>query len=667
MATDKRYKIRLEVVTPLHIGTGAEGGWVQGVDYAQKDGKVYVIDIKQAVRKGIDIANLYIPDERGRIKGINDIDSRRLESVSRYIFQSPESTTNDIKVFIRSQFNDTPVIAGSSIKGAVRSALFKHLGNDYLKKQREVKGMPSNEKALVKEIFGDMNKGTDFMRFIRITDFDIPRPRIAPNLPGTILVNTKLFNLHNNEQDRKWHGGWKQERNLTDRTFRVNRFNTLYECIEPGKTGEGAIIFSRSALDLLNKSEANVKYSDEKSRLVNDEINTLFKTINDTTRAYLEKELAFFRQYDEAENTESIIESIEQVLKLIPPRGSDTGHFCLLKMSAGVGFHAITGDWIYDSYTDTGVTNGKLNKKSRKIALHRGDKSQAVLTGFELMGLVKLQVVSDKDIEYEKLVNEAQALLRNNNWKEALEKIEKAKLKCPHRKEHKDILAQCEAIKQKEDEKAEQQRRQTSYDTLIRQAHELINDRRWNEARQKAASAEKLGLSRTEHIRVTEECEKAIKFSKPLSEVVKTGMSLGNIIGTTRTWLNYHQFGEQEYAVLRDCLKGTKEKEFRKKAGELRKAVGENWTEKLSRELYPPKETVKESKTAVQKADTVEVDKQPMGKHASSMYALMETKQPEGATPHAPLPKDEERLEEKLVAEEESCSKIVRWLKRLFK
>ena len=95
--TDKRYRIELEVLTPLHIGTGSENDWVRGADYVQKDGKVYVIDIKKAVEKGIDVSNLFVSNDQRSRKGIEEIDSKRLESIAKYIFVSPQSTRNDIK------------------------------------------------------------------------------------------------------------------------------------------------------------------------------------------------------------------------------------------------------------------------------------------------------------------------------------------------------------------------------------------------------------------------------------------------------------------------------------------------------------------------------------------------------------------------------------------
>ena len=61
---DKRYKVGLEILTPIHIGTGKENDWVKGADFAQKGGRVYVIDIKTAVEKGINVPSLITPSNQ---------------------------------------------------------------------------------------------------------------------------------------------------------------------------------------------------------------------------------------------------------------------------------------------------------------------------------------------------------------------------------------------------------------------------------------------------------------------------------------------------------------------------------------------------------------------------------------------------------------------------
>ena len=664
--TDKRYRIELEVLTPLHIGMGSENDWVRGADFAQKDGKVYVIDIRKAVEKGIDISNLFVSNGQRTRNGIEEIDSKRLESISKYIFTSPQSTKNDIKSFLRNQFLESPVVAGSSIKGAIRSALFNHLGEDYLNKQR---GKVSKDSQLVKYVFGDMNKGSDFMRFIRITDIEIPKKNNYPNMPGTVLVNTKLFNLQNNEPDKKWHGGWKNGLDHTERDFHSDQFNTLFECVEPGQKGEGAIIFAKSSYDLFIKKglESLVKkgeepnYANEKKQLMDSDINKLFRVINKATKKYLEEEETFFSKYDEADHAEQIVESIKELKKLIPNENTDTGTFCLIKMSAGVGYHAITGNWVYDNFIETGTANGKpdgkKNKKSRKIALYRGNNSRPYLTGYELMGFVKLRVISEKDKEYDKLLEEADKLMDSGNWKDAYLKAKKAKSMVPSRNDHDKLLAECEELQKKEDREVEEQRILNIYNGCIVEAKILMNAKKWHEAKLKAESAEelneKLNVKQSAHRQIIDKCDKAIKYSKPLSDILKNGMSIGNIIGTTETWIEYQKFGEKEYQVLRNCLTGIKEREFRKKQGELTKVIGESLANRLLTELFPP-----QAKVAKEKPQKVE---------AKQVVPAPEPVRKSVPIEEQPIKTDVDEPQAEPTETESLGDKISKWFKNLFK
>ncbi len=360
---DKKYPIELEVLTPLSVGAGNDNDWIKGLDFVQKDQKVYVIDIQKAAALGVDIDRLTDLFLKYDDKGICQLLGNQLEQVSRIIFSAPVSTNNNIKSFLRTQLYDRPVIPGSSIKGSVRSALFNYL------RDREER----NE-----DVFGNMKDGTDFMRFIRIADVE---------MPSTILVNTKIFNLQGQGND--WQGGWKHQMNKTTADYNPIGFNTLYECVAPGQEGYGNIILAGKAFELLEKSHAQISHIEKKRQLLESPINHVFGVINQVTKNYLLKEKAFFEKYP-ASRTDEIIDKIDELLRLLPGDGS----YCLLKMSAGVGFHSITGDWKFDDYSNTGIWDdrrnaGKKKYKSRKTADYQGR--------LQLMGFVKIRLLNDQE------------------------------------------------------------------------------------------------------------------------------------------------------------------------------------------------------------------------------------------------------------------------------
>lgn len=361
---NNKYYIKLTAVTPLSVGAGNEEEWVKCADYVIHDNKVYVLDLHRVAEEGIDLAKLSEQFLRSDHAGIVNILAGKLESVSTFMFDLPCQTDNNIKAFERSMLHNLPVVAGSSLKGALRSILFKYL------RDKETNN---------NEVFGTMKDGTDFMRFIKVGDIEMPETR---------LYNTKIFNLHT--VDGQWQGGWKHSlNNGTSNSYRSTGFNTLYECIDPEQSGVGTMMFSSADLQNVIQKVGDTAHASKKISILRDGVSALFAIVNDFTREYLQKERSFFEKYP-AENTSDILECIENLLAMIPVDNSS----CLLKMSAGVGFHAITGDWQYEDYSSTGIHNdgrnaGKKKYKSRKIV--------ETSNGPSFMGFVKLSVVSEKD------------------------------------------------------------------------------------------------------------------------------------------------------------------------------------------------------------------------------------------------------------------------------
>lgn len=323
---NKRCNISVEVITPLAVGAGNANDWIRGVDYVVKNSKVYILDLERVVALGVDVDKLSALLSTSDEKGICNLLGGRLEAASRYVFDLPKVSTNPIKAFLRSQLHDRPLVAGSSLKGSIRSVLFT-----YLRQHRE-----ENNQA----VFGSLKDGTDFMRFIQVGDVE---------MPSTSLVNTRLFNLWNEEGSDVWHGGWKHGDHNTNAAYLPMNFNTLYECVLPGSIGRGSISFANDGFKaVLADPSKKVKYETEKKALLEGGTEELFNVINNATWNYLQNEMDFFERYQEAEKSQMILDGIKDLIDMVPDKGDNSS--CLLKMSAGSGYHSITGDWQFDDY-----------------------------------------------------------------------------------------------------------------------------------------------------------------------------------------------------------------------------------------------------------------------------------------------------------------------------
>lgn len=515
---NKKYAIELEVVTPLSVGAGNDNDWMRGIDFVQKEGKVYVLDMRKLAEEGIDIDRLTTLFGNSDERGISLLIGNKLDNVSKHVFLSPVSTTNAIKTFLRTQLYGKPVVAGSSIKGSVRSALFHYL------REKEDR---TNE-----AVFGNMKDGTDLMRFVRIADIE---------MPSTTLVNTKIFNLR--KEGTEWLGGWKHGMNETTGQYRPNGFNTLYECAVPGKKGVGSIALAGKAFEMMTaNTEKYISNPAKKRQLLSGDIRGLFHIINQVAKSYLLKEKAFFEKYT-AERSEELTDNVNTLLAMIP----DDDSYCLMKMSAGVGFHSITGDWQFDDYSQTGIWNdgrhaGKKRYKSRKTAEYNGH--------LQLMGFVKLRALdADEASRYAQSLDDHARIIE--------------RIVTPAREREAERLRQLETERLRQLAMEEEREKEKAYQELLEQANQCYNNNGWDEAISKAEAAVEIYPNRSEAGMMIQKCQKAKeldeyhkneqaaatqKFSQSLVEVIKGKTSAGNLVGTTVKWLKTgnHVFSQAE-------------------------------------------------------------------------------------------------------------------------
>lgn len=390
-----RIAVRFEVLTPLAIGAGAEKDWVNGMDFIVDGGSLHRLNLQKMVSSGIDLTKLSACFEQKSFKGVKDLIGNKLESVTDFIkplpsgISSDAGLTNPVKAFMKNQLTGKPIVPGSSIKGAIRSIILERL----------TKGDRSGIKSNLRSIFGSPEDGTDFMRFLKFSDIEFKE---------TQLVNTKIFNLRRDDSCHSWQGGWKHGRSNTDDRFRQTGFNTVYETIVPEQFGIGSLMLSGKMFGKIS-SERSESYgkSGWQTGISGTEIKksllqksgeapvALFRAINEHTETYLKREKAFFEKY-ETDRSRDILDSIDRLLSEVKT-ALEIKTSCIFKMSAGSGFHSITGDWQFSDYA-SGELNRKRNKeakpKSRKIAVY-GDE-------LSLMGFVKMSVASESEIERHK-------------------------------------------------------------------------------------------------------------------------------------------------------------------------------------------------------------------------------------------------------------------------
>ncbi|MDR3272566.1 MAG: RAMP superfamily CRISPR-associated protein [Flavobacteriaceae bacterium] len=484
-------------------------------------------------------------NEAGLLKKIEG----KLEAVSDKIISLPTDTANDVKSFIKNELSGNPIIPGSSLKGAVRSVIL-----DYLI------GTQKPTRLDEKDYFGDSNKGDELMRFIKFSDAEFSE---------TTIVNTKIFNLKGSGNN--WTGGWKHEfKGGTNDKYKPNGFNTLCEALLPSEKSVCSIMLSKISFGKI----VNQNLIHEKQKLF--DLKELFQIINNHTKAYLDKEIQFFTQFF-TDKTNEIIESLNNIKNQIPNDNS----YCVLKMSAGSGFHSITGDWQYDDYVNIGIwsggrNDGKKKYKSRKIAIHDGV--------FSLMGFVKLQPISDeelgrrnleKEAEKQRIANEKQAEQNHLEEEKRIEREYDAKI----------IEAESFFSKEKYEEALD----------CFEEAKTLLSDGKKHgeqivqitniliTKRLKRENAEKIRENAT---RIENDRIKSNQI--PLADKLKSASKIPTTIGNLKTWMKLNEvtnLSDSEIDTLKEYLldiynsmKDREKKEWQRieKWKELSAIIGDN-------------------------------------------------------------------------------------------
>lgn len=508
---NNKYNLEIEVLTPLSIGAGAEKDWVRGVDFVVDNGKLYRLNLKKMVANGVKVEELTTYFSQKDEVGLKSKLKSKLNAVSDFSMTFPVESDNDVKAFVKNQLHGKPVLVGSSLKGAIRSVLFQYLGGD------------SKDG---KEVFGSSTVGDEFMRFIKISDAEFD---------STELVNTKIFNLR--KSDQEWLGGWKQDTSTTKESFSNTGFNTLYESLMPKQKGCALLMMSETLYDSFEKNKKRHIMTEKKRPILNNDTNALFAIINNHTKDYLKKERTFFEKYS-TDKTDEIVKSINALLQQIP----DDNSYCILKMSAGSGFHSITGDWQFDDYSinglDTskkvsrGLFNGDKSAKSRKIAIWDGN--------YSLMGFVKLRAISDEE-------------LRQLEVKRAEEQ---------HRRElerQAELEAECLRKEKEEQERKQLQEQEDKYKVLVSEGDNLYVANSVEEALNKYLEAKSIFPEKFDLDKTIDELKQqvaAIQQSKeiearkrqesedrkksnliPLSEKIANAQKLPTLYGNVKQWM----------------------------------------------------------------------------------------------------------------------------------
>ncbi len=391
------FHIKLEPITPIFIGSDKEKDYKKGFDFIYKEGKVYIIDqsklLNELLRVDKKVFNDYLnkATQNKLLDFFKESFKKDIRQFASKTYEFKDDDAPEIKAFVRDGLGRV-FIPGSSLKGSIRSVLLHH----FLDKNKftNQKGDKKNDNEITKSVFGDIEN--NLMHYLQFSDI---------YFESTELISTKIFSTNTQK------GGWKHERiGSTNEKFKPTGFTTVYEVLKTDQTGVGTLVFLKPVIDLLPKNGKTPPNLDKlKKPNTSDFIQNLFQLVNQFTDQYLKKEIDFFDIY-RADYSDVIKDELKKIKSKIP-QGTQS-NYCILRLGAGSGFHAITGDWQFDTHKideidsqnrNRGKYKGKDSVKTRKIAFKQGGNN----VDFFPLGFVKISLThnpEDKVLRQERVI-----------------------------------------------------------------------------------------------------------------------------------------------------------------------------------------------------------------------------------------------------------------------
>ena len=388
--SDKRHTIKLETLTPIHIGSGT---FLQNnVEFVRSDQTLYIIDPQKlltiigteklddwvkAIESGDDITE-FISDMN--IEAHPRDYSRREIKFDGNTHLYKQTT---LKVCMHDA-RDLAYIPGSSIKGAIRTAIFNAIVSE-----KYINTVPINTKnkrfacqVLEKDLFGKSPNSSVF-RFIQVGD---------AYFPANCEVTLNEVNLNIRKKTEELLDKKKQQL--------VEAIGKGYEALFSIKILNEYNSFAyNESLERDQKTESAKHHKTELKELPNciTSIEGLFGTINTYTERLIKEEIEIWEknmcEHNDDATAKAYVESMKKILNEVRKCGKGQ---CILRLGQASGWRFTTGAWTegLSIFKSTIVPMARPKNKENNYEMYDFPKTRRIGEGSDnILGFVKLTIV----------------------------------------------------------------------------------------------------------------------------------------------------------------------------------------------------------------------------------------------------------------------------------
>ncbi len=357
--------VTIETLTPVHVGSGQE--YQPGFEYLYfaNEKKVAILD-PQKILSILGEENLHQWVECvDKNESILPLLKTRMPSLSASSVALREiSATQLAEKPVRAQIQDNsegPYIPGSSLKGALRTALFANLllANDKLGDRQADYGYSKghkfkwSDKNLMEKLLGN-NPNNDLLRLLQVGDF---------HFEDTKIFKSQVVNMMKN--------GWEIKNSLTQ----------YIEAIPANRKATGRIRINDLQINLMKKNNKPLIHVDKLSYA------GLVRTCNQHTLKLISSEIDYWLSKDNPEALEDYLDHCTEIKEAIEKCDDNT---CIIRTGWGVGFRTMTGDWHDQKMGDDDYYDliWELRKKHPTDIIF--PKSTRLLAGGLPLGFIKI-------------------------------------------------------------------------------------------------------------------------------------------------------------------------------------------------------------------------------------------------------------------------------------
>lgn len=371
----------VEVLTPVHIGTGFIW-YKESGDFLAKGGELHIIDQNA-------VFEILINDENEDLKQLVDLEPSiedlmeaagvKLPGKSYILksFGSGSLPDKELRPFIKTAFFQ-PYIPGSSLKGAIRTALFseqieqaadskKQAFNDITTAHKRGKKPPKNpSEKMNAQVFSSAaphpreNSNYDFLRVLHLGDSHFSTQNL-------MVADVRWFNL--TQRGGAWKKSWKDMGSRRNIDQWRDAHGVFTEALMPGSQTQVAIQWDEFLLSEFPQKEV-LHWQDLPDFVGFDKLKVL---MNAHALKLLADDIKFFSEY----HADEIVAKCKALQKQIEQE-SDA---MFIRLGWGSGWEAMTGDWMTEEEVASvrAAYGNKMGKpgvdifpKTRRLAVSGG-------------------------------------------------------------------------------------------------------------------------------------------------------------------------------------------------------------------------------------------------------------------------------------------------------